>query len=695
MSFAGLIFSGDLDHGLYTGIGLGLFSAVVLSVLTACGGSFSGMMASPQDKPAAIAGVTVASISTSVAAPESLPTVIAFIAVTSMIFGVILFTAGYFRLGGLVRYLPYPVIGGFLAGTGVLILFGAFTFVGEPLQFQRISLLLGRESLIRWLPAFLFGLGLFVALKKSKHFMVLPGFITVGVIISYALFAFLGLKGPASQAGLLIGYLPEKLWEADILVKQAGRVDWGFILRNAPSIAAIVLISGIAMLLNETGVEVATRTRLDFNHDMRNTGIGNIIVGLGGGMAGYPLLGLSVLNYRIGVSSRFVGLLTALFTLFILFYGAGVLAMFPRWVVAGILFYLALDFLFEWLIDSRHTCSFLEYLLILVIMTGIVSLGILEGIALGVVIMTMVFVYSYSRIEVIKNEQTGTHRRSNVQRASALEKYLYERGQNTLILELQGYLFFGTTNRVLERVAEIFSTPGAHNPEYIVLDFRRVNGADSSSILSFLNLSYLAEKQPAVLVFTGLDTRLEAQLRRGGCLSNAKVCVQKPDLDRGIEWCENQILEHRNVFLEAFNLRELFENGFGSDQYGKLERYLKKREFSAGSIVFRQGETSDGMYFIESGAVSVILNEGKVAPVRLRKLGEGTLFGEMSVYTQEFRSASVQVENDAVIYFLSKKSMSQIELEAPDLANTFHRFVVKILSHRLEHSNSALIAQRH
>ena len=239
-------------------------------------------MASPQ----AIVGVTVASISTSVATPESLPTLIAFIAVTSIIFGVILFAAGYFRLGGLVRYLPYPVIGGFLAGTGVLILLGAFTFVGESLQFHHLSMLLERESLIRWLPAFLFGLGLFVAIKKSKHFLVLPGFITAGVIISYALFAFLGLQGSTSQAGLLIGYLPEKLWEADILVKQIGMVDWGFILRNAPSIAAIVLISSIAMLLNETGVEVATRTRLDFNHDMRNAGIGNIIAGLGGGMAG-------------------------------------------------------------------------------------------------------------------------------------------------------------------------------------------------------------------------------------------------------------------------------------------------------------------------------------------------------------------------------------------------------------------------
>jgi SulP family sulfate permease len=449
------------------------------------------------------------------------------------------------------------------------------------------------------------------------------------------------------------------------------------------------------MLLNETGVEVATRTRLNFNHDMRSTGIGNIIAGLGGGLAGYPLLGLTVLNYRIGVSTRFVGLLTALLTLFVLFYGAGLLAIFPRWVVAGILFYLAFDFLFDWLVDSRHTCSFLEYLLILVIMTGIVTLGILEGIALGVVIMTMVFVFNYSRIEVIKNEQTGTHRRSNVQRASPLEKYLSERGQNTLILELQGYLFFGTTNRILERVAKIFSSPGAPGPEYIVLDFRRVYGVDSSSILSFLNLSYLAEKQSTVLVFTGLDARLEEQLKRGGCLSNGTVCVHKSDLDRGIEWCENQILDRRNVFLEAFNLRESLENEFGSDQYVKLERYLEKCEYSAGSIVFKQGEASDGLYFIESGAVSIILNEGTVAPVRLRKLGEGTLFGEMSVYTQEVRSASAQVDNDAVIYFLSIASMNQIEREAPDLASTFHRFVVNTLSHRLEHSNSALFAMRH
>ncbi|MFC1681480.1 SulP family inorganic anion transporter [Pseudomonadota bacterium] len=695
VSFAGLIFAGDLSDYLPVGIGLGLVSTVVLAVSGAVGGSFAGIMASPQDKPAAIIGVAVAPIAGLVAASEVLPTVVGFIAVTSVVFGIALFIGGYFRLGGLVRYMPYPVIGGFLAGTGWLIFLGAFTFVGVPLDPQDLGALLSGESLIKWVPALLYGVALYVALRKSNHFIILPGFIAGGVVVSYVLFAFLDLGGTPAEAGLIIGGLPNMLWEADVMIRQAEHINWGFIVYNFPAIAAVVLISTIAMLLNETGIEVATRTRMDFNRDMRSTGFGNIVAGLGGGLAGYPLLGLSILNHRVGVSTRFVGLLTAGFTIAILLVGADALALFPRWVVAGILFFLAVDFLTEWLIDSRRTCSLVEYLLILFIMACIVTLGILEGIGLGVVIMAIVFVLNYSRIEVIKNELSGVNQKSNVQRSPALEQYIAERGQLTLILELQGYLFFGTTSRVLERVADRIETDPVNIPDFVVLDFRRVNGADSSAVLSFVKLRYLAQEHGLVLVFTNLSARIASQLRRGGCLTDDGTCVHLEDLDRGVEWCEDRILSQREERQVNSSLLESLREFFDADQFSALQNYLARREWAAGSIVFRQGETPDGMYFVESGSVSIVLNLDSDDPIRLRKFGEGTLFGEMSVYTQGLRSATVQVEEDAVIHQLSEEAVSSIERDQPDLANAFHRYIVRTLAYRLEHANKTLFALRH
>lgn len=695
VSFAGLIFSGDLSDGLATGIGLGLISAAVLSVSGAIGGSFAGTMSSPQDKPAAIIGVTVASIAGVTARPEVLPTVIGFIAVTSVVFGITLFVGGYFRLGGLVRYMPYPVIGGFLAGTGWLIFLGAFTFVGVPFDPGNPESLLTRQGLIRWVPAMAFGIALYLTLRRSSHFLILPGFIAAGVALSYALFALVDLGGTPAEAGLVIGGLPELLWEADIVIRQADHIDWSFILDNTPTIAAVVLISTIAMLLNLTGIEVATRTHMDFNQDMRSTGCGNFVAGLGGGLAGYPLIGLSVLNHRVGVATRFVGLLTAGLIIAVLVYGSDLLALFPRWVVAGILFFLAVDFLVEWLVDSRRTCSLLEYILILFIMVSIVALGILEGIGLGIVIMAIVFVFNYSRIEVIKNELTGANQRSNVQRSPVLEQSLTERGKRTLILELQGYLFFGTTNRILERVVERIKTDRKDTPEFIVLDFRRVNGADSSAILSFLKLRYLAQEHGFVLVFTHLSERIVSQLRRGGCLAGDGTCVSLEDLDRGIEWCENRMLDQGDGHQSGFSLRQSLADDFNAKQLSLLQQHLEKRNWAAGSIVFRQGEVPDGMYFVESGSVSIVLNLGSDDPIRLRKFGEGTLFGEMSTYTHGLRSASVQVEEDAVMYHLSDDAMSTIERDYPELASAFHRYIVRTVAQRLDHTNKTLFALRH
>jgi SulP family sulfate permease len=96
----------------------------------------------------------------------------------------------------------------------------------------------------------------------------------------------------------------------------------------------------------------------------------------------------------------------------------------------------------------------------------------------------------------------------------------------------------------------------------------------------------------------------------------------------------------------------------------------------------------------DSSAVLSFLKESN-DPIRLRKFGSGTLFGEMAVYTREPRSASVQVEDDAVLLHLSDASMSTIERESPDLASAFHRYIVSVLAHRLKHTNKTLFALRH
>jgi SulP family sulfate permease len=125
-----LIFQGELEEALPVGIGLGLTASAVLAFVVAIGSSFPGMYAGIQDASAAILALSAASVATTLVGPEAVDTVLAMITVTSFATGLVLLLMGYFGLGEVARFVPFPVIGGLLAGTGFLILAGAIEILG-------------------------------------------------------------------------------------------------------------------------------------------------------------------------------------------------------------------------------------------------------------------------------------------------------------------------------------------------------------------------------------------------------------------------------------------------------------------------------------------------------------------------------------------------------------------------------------
>jgi sulfate permease, SulP family len=121
-SLASLIFTGPLAEQLPLGIGMMLAAAAVHLLFTAQFATADGIIGSVQDNPAVLMAVAVGAMLPWVATAEQLlTTVIALVFVSILLVGVFLLLMGHFRLGGLVRYIPYPVIGGFMAGTGWLL----------------------------------------------------------------------------------------------------------------------------------------------------------------------------------------------------------------------------------------------------------------------------------------------------------------------------------------------------------------------------------------------------------------------------------------------------------------------------------------------------------------------------------------------------------------------------------------------
>jgi SulP family sulfate permease len=699
ISLASLIFSDELSVNLPTGVGLALFSILTINVSVALISSLPGVVANVQESPAVLMAVVAHHITTSMpesaSASEQLLTVLTAIALTSIFTGIFFLTLGWFKLGGLIRFIPYPVVGGFLAGTGWLLVCSSLSMMADvSLNLDKIIYLLSPTLLLEWLPGIVFAVSLLAILRRYNHFLILPGML-LGAIALFYIFLILTDTSinQVSASGLLLGSFPTgNLWQP-LSFWQPTQVNWLIIVEQLDRIVTIALVSVMTLLLNATGIEVAVGQDIDLNRELKAAGVANLAAGCGGGIIGFQGLALSALSHKVGANSRLVGLFIGMIAALALFSGATVLSYLPKMVLGGLLLFLGLDFLVKWVYDSWFELPKKDYFVILLILVVIATLGFLEGVGFGLLLTIILFVINYSQVSATKNICSGASCHSNVVRGLREKQILREAGQQICILELQGFIFFGTANNLLNQLYQLLAVVRENPLRFIVFDFRLVSGVDSSAILSFTKMRQILSKQQVSLVFTNVQPTVDKILRQCGCLSTKdSICQIFPDLDRGLEWCENQILKTIPYQNHSYSsLIQQLQTLFASiEQVEQFINYLQPQQFLAGEFVFRQGELPNGLYLIESGQVSVFQELANGQVKRLSTFDGGSLCGEISFYTQERHSASVVANKISCLYYLSPEALKKMEMEAPQLAMIWQKFMLNLLAERLKHREEEL-----
>lgn len=320
------------------------------------------------------------------------------------------------------------------------------------------------------------------------------------------------------------------------------------------------------------------------------------------------------------------------------------------------------------------------------------TVGFLQGVIVGIIAAVVLFAINYSQINVTKHTFSGANHQSHVQRLLDQEHLLQEKGDQIYILELQGLIFFGTAHKLLNQIRKRLGDPNLELVRFVLLDFRLVNGLDTSAVLSFVKLNQMARQQQFHVLFTHLSSQDAEQLQQGGCLETQNLYQVFPDLDRGLEWCENQILATTKLSPHHFiplvdQLKSLISD---SKEIVNLMNYIEPLQLGEGDFLFRQGEPSDNLYFLESGQVSVILELSNGKTKRLRTYSSGTILGEIGLYGNAPRSASVVADEPSCLYYLSTKALAKIENEEPQLATIFHKFIVNLLAERLKRREGEL-----
>ena len=723
ISFAALIFSGDLAGHVANGIGLALFGALAIGLVMAATSSYPGTIAGTQDSPAAILALVAAAIANSMrtsATPEAIfATVVAAIALTSLATGAFFLVLGRFKLGNLMRFLPYPVVGGFLAGTGWLLVQGAFgVMAGVPLGWSQLPYLFQSSVLILWLPGSIFAIVLLVLLRRYSHPLITPATLLVAIGLFYGLLALTHTSvAEASAQGWLLGPFPqEALWQP-LTPSTLAQVHWPAIFGQMDKMGTILIVSVVALLLNASGLELTVRRDLDLNHELQSAGIANLVAGLGGGLTGYHFLGDSALAYKMGGRARLTGLFAAAVCGVAMLLGASLLSFFPKPVLGGLLLFLGLSFLVEWVVDAWFKLPRMDYFLVLLILVVVGAVGFLEGVAVGVGLAVILFVLKYSRINVVKHALSGANLHSRVDRPLSHRQVLREKGEQLAILQLQGFIFFGTAENLLHQIRERVKNPDLPPPRFVVLDFRRVSGLDSSAVSSFVRMKQLAESKSIKLVFTHLSAEMQHQLDRGGLVPSTgsplplsllgvgdfagrgggrdEIVRVLPTLDQGLEWCEEQILASDGLPFDETQdtLRAFLEKVLPqSDNITRLMSYLEKMDVESGHYLVRQGDPADDLYFIESGAATAQFELADGRSIRLRAMRSGTVVGEIGLYLGGARTASVVMTQPGTLYRLSAGAIQHMEENDPEVAAALHLLVARLMAVRLAEYNDTLMA---
>jgi SulP family sulfate permease len=681
ISLAALVYGGYLAQFLPDGIGLYLVAASLTLAIFAWRAGTRGVVGSVQDAATAVLAVvaTSASLASFGGLHRAFFTVVAATLVVTLLTGVTFLVLGTFRLGNLARFIPYPVVGGFLAGTGWLLMKGGLRVAsGVNPEVGNFHRFMDAFELVRWVPAVAFG----VVLLLSTRFVRRPLVIPVVIGIGFGLFAVGMLVTGSSIADARQGlwflgpFTSARLWHPWTIHAVTG-ADWSAVLDQTPGIVTAVFVAVLACLFNVGGVELLLHSDFDSNEEFRDAGLVNVVSGLFGGIPGYHALSLTSLGQQMAVDGRGAGLVAALVPLGAVVFGATAVGLIPRMIVAGVLVFVGLSFIVAWVIDVRRSLPVGEYLIILAILATIITRGLVPGLVVGLILAVALFAVNYSRIEMVHEVDFGTSYRSNVDRPPGERLALQRLADRVQILRVNGFVFFGMASGLLERIrARVESAP----LRFLLVDLRRVSGIDASAVLAFRKVALLAEASGIELVLSGVPDGVQRQFRRGGVVASEGIVRFEPDLDHALQRCEDGLLA--DATPAAADGSSAVLDGLPSH----LRSYLERTAIAEGTVLIRQGDPPEDVFVLESGRLRVELVMPEGTRLRLSTVRPGVVVGEVTLYTGVPRTADVVAETPSVVLRLSRASIDRLEAAEPGAAAALHRWLAKTLAERLTDS---------
>ena len=682
IALATLVFSGDLAPYLSQGIGLLLFGILAGCIVIALMSGFLGAVSAPAVPTMLMLGVIGASLT---ATGEALfPTMVAIIVVCSLATGACALLIAQFRLANLVRFIPYPVSSGFVAGTGGIACWLALSLMGVRPEAEALAKLFEPLVAANWGVGLAYGLGLYFATQRWNSFLLMPvSFLVVAALCHLGLIASGTSGAEAGAAGFLFAGLSDaQLWPP-VTLEDAARVDWAAVAAQVPNILTLVLVTLLCVVIYTGGLEVASNRELDWNREFRAIGLGGALAGLGGGPPSCPVVPTSLRSLMFRVDLRSTGVIAGLVMASPLLFGDAVFRLVPVPLMGGVLLFTGIALLDQWLLKVRKRVPPVDYAVIVAMFLTILFFGFFEGVALGMGIVVIAFVVRMSRAGAIDSTFTAREVRSNKARPVPDRVIVRAAGSRVRGYRLKGYLFFGGGQPLADGLkASLDDDPP---PLCVLIDFTAVTGFDFSSVNAMCRFILAARGAGTEVVIAAAPDGLADELRGNLPPPVFGQLLFAADSDRALEHCEDRVIEahgtdedpreSRSALLAAAGAeleRHLDRQVLFEELLDRLDGWFERREYAAGETLLAAGEPVDVLQLVTGGSAAVRDRTG----ARVRMLGPGEPVASQ-LPSGAVASASVVAEAACTTAALSASALGLLEESDRQLAMQVYRYLLE------------------
>ena len=695
--FASLIFTGALVPYLPLAAAVFLTCTAVLAVVIAVTSKLPVNVAATDPQAAAILSSIVVLMNARMdqfdGAAAMASTMFFIIAVSTLAFGACFHLIARFRLALLIQLIPLPVVCGFIAGIGWLLFEAALVEVsGLEIAFAQAPKLLEPGRMARWLPAMAAGATILWLMTARKNPFVLPGALLAGFVAFYAVVLALDIPlASLREAGWLYDIAGDA-GVAALTTLSPGQVNFGFVVAVLPEMATLVLIALLIASFSLSALELATGTLLDLDHELKSHGTANIASALVLGLPGYTEVSVTVMNHRLGASSRLLPLLTATVPALVAVFGGAFIGYLPKIVLAALIFMVAFHFLYDWMVVACRSMGGADTLTVWAIFAVIVVVGFIPGIALGIALTSLTFIVRYSKIGIVRSAFSLAQVGSTVDRTTAEARIINRFGNEVKVFNLRGFVFFGSASLFFEMIKKLLQDEP--DLRYVIFDFKAVLGIDSTAVQVFSKITNFVNSKEIEPIFCGMSPVVADAFQSSQAIVDNNFLTLK-DLDRALTWTEEILLDNRLFRRVATNVRDILADIIGDrGKADLLAGIMDRLELAPKEFLFRQGDADTSLYVIESGSVEVRLEGADGGAIRLREFRPGTVVGEMAAYTDlKQRTASAVATQPTVVYRLAPEKIKDLPEHARECETALHELVARLLAARLTFMNKRVEAE--